>query len=131
MDSAGLWWIDSWVAGGSLVEGPEVVYHGGYYYLFFASGKYCQDSYAEGVARSKSVYGPYEKLGVPLLNTGMVGNSGGTKIIGPGHASFVQNSGEDYLMTVWHASIGENCNRYPFITKTTFTGVNGWPVTDW
>ena len=36
MDSSGLFWIDSWIEGGSLVEGPELIHHGGYYYLFFA-----------------------------------------------------------------------------------------------
>merc|ERR1712013_569425 len=40
MDSAGLWWVDSWIGGGSLVEGPEIVRHGMHYYLFFAAGKY-------------------------------------------------------------------------------------------
>lgn len=50
MDSTGLWWVDSWVTGGSLVEGPEIVQANGYYYLFFAAGKYCQPSYSEGVA---------------------------------------------------------------------------------
>ena len=46
MDSTGLWWVDSWVSGGSLVEGPEIVQTNGYYYLFFAAGKYCQTSYS-------------------------------------------------------------------------------------
>ena len=40
LDSSGLWWVESFVAGGALVEGPEIVQHGGYYYLFFAAGKY-------------------------------------------------------------------------------------------
>lgn len=43
--------------GGTLIEAPEVVKHGGYYYLFFAAGRYCQESYSEGVARSKSIWG--------------------------------------------------------------------------
>ena len=24
MDSAGLWWVTSWIEGGSLIEGPQV-----------------------------------------------------------------------------------------------------------
>jgi hypothetical protein len=32
MDSTGLWWVDSWVDGGSLIEGPEFVFKNGYYY---------------------------------------------------------------------------------------------------
>jgi beta-xylosidase len=45
LDSSGLWWVTSWVAGGTLIEGPELVKHGDYYYLFFAAGRYCQTSY--------------------------------------------------------------------------------------
>ena len=54
LNSSGLWWAPSFVAGGSLIEAPEVIKHGGYYYLFFAAGRFCTDSYAEGVARGTS-----------------------------------------------------------------------------
>ena len=76
--------------GGSLIEGPELVHHAGlgYYYLFFAGGRYRTDSYGEGVARARR-FGPYEKMRAPLLTTGMAGYSGGQKQVGPGHASFV------------------------------------------
>jgi hypothetical protein len=128
MDSSGLFWIDSWIEGGSLVEGPELIHHGGYYYLFFAAGKYCQDSYSEGVARSKSIWGPYEKMAVPLLSTGLTGYSGGQKQIGPGHASYVHTAGKYFA--VYHASKGENCNRYAFIEELKFDTSSGWPYID-
>ena len=54
MDSEGLWWVDSWIEGGSLIEGPQVIKREGVYYLFFASGRYCEEDYAEGVGRSQS-----------------------------------------------------------------------------
>lgn len=131
MDSTGLWWIDSWVAGGSLVEGPEVVYRDGWYYLFFASGRYCESSYAEGVARSRSITGPYEKMGVPVLSTGAVGYeaAGGKKLIGPGHASFLNiPSTSTDLYAVYHASIGSGsaCTRYPYKARIEW-GADGWP----
>ncbi|CAM9838230.1 unnamed protein product [Ectocarpus fasciculatus] len=129
MDSTGLWWVDSWVSGGSLVEGPEILKLNGWYYLFFASGKYCQDSYAEGVARSSSIWGPYDKLEVPLLATGVVGNaaSNGAKLVGPGHASVAEDhSSKGTYWVVYHASAGENCDRYPFVDKLKFTD-DGWP----
>ena len=88
MDSEGLWWVDSWIEGGSLIEGPQVIkrevhaWHKntarppvslcrglsaqGVYYLFFASGRYCEEDYAEGVGRSASLFGPYEKAPAPL-----------------------------------------------------------------
>lgn len=127
LESTGLWWIDSWVEGGSLIEGPQLIKHGAYYYLFFASGKYCQPSYAQGVARSTSILGPYSKLGVPLLSTGTIGvGSNGDKLIGPGHASFVQDE-EGSWFSIFHASEGLNCNRYPYVEKLLWTD-DYWPV---
>lgn len=125
LDSTGLWWVDSWVESGSLVEGPEIIKTNGWYYLFFASGKYCQDSYAEGVARSKNIWGPYEKLLVPFLSTGIVGNSQNHKIIGPGHASFIQDQGTWY--SIFHGSLDYTCNRLPFGVEFSF-GYSGWPI---
>eukprot|EP00966_Prymnesium_polylepis_P259053 5983395-Prymnesium_polylepis.1 len=130
LDSSGLWWVDSWVDGGSLIEGPEIVRHGDYYYLFFAAGRFCQSSYAEGVARAKSVWGPYEKLAVPLLSTGIVGYSGGLKQTGPGHASFVRHPTSGEYFAVYHASPGDNCNRLAFVEALRFSGASGWPYID-
>ena len=134
-----MFWADSFVPGGALIEGPEIVQHGEYYYLFFAAGKFCQDSYSEGVARSRSVVGPYTKLGVPLLSTGMVGYAitsvdggegeeqiGIAKLVGPGHGSFVQDQTTTDWFVVYHASRGENCGRYSFIDRLAF-GSDGWP----
>jgi hypothetical protein len=93
MDSRGLWWVGSWIEGGSLIEGPQVIKREGVYYLFFASGRYCEEDYAEGVGRSESLFGPYEKAPTPLLSSAIVGWSpapggGGqlAKLIGPGRA---------------------------------------------
>lgn len=128
MDSTGLWWIDSWVPGGSLVEGPEVVRRGAFYYLFFAAGRFCQDSYAEGVARARNIWGPYEKLRVPLLSTGMLGRGEDGPLIGPGHASFLQGSSGAWH-AVWHASEGHNCNRRAYADRLEWT-TDGWPYVD-
>ena len=47
MDSEGLylWWVDSWIEGGSLIEGPQVIKREGVYFLCFASGRYCEEDY--------------------------------------------------------------------------------------
>mmetsp|Transcript_11971 Transcript_11971/g.26469 ORF Transcript_11971/g.26469 Transcript_11971/m.26469 type:complete len:475 (-) Transcript_11971:127-1551(-) len=129
MDSTGLWWVTSFVPDGSLVEGPEVVKRGDWYYLFFAAGRFCQDSYSEGVARSKSIWGPYEKLSVPLLSTGLVGAAPGGKLVGPGHASFPAGPDGQPTRIVWHASIGENTDRHAFVDAMKWTE-DGWPVVD-
>jgi beta-xylosidase len=131
LDSTGLWWSTSWVNGGSLIEGPEIIYVQPWYYLFFASGRYCEDTYMEGAARSRSVLGPYEKMLIPLLSTGIVGTANGQKLLGPGHASYVQDSGSGQWNSVWHASTGSDsaCVRYPYDSNVRFTN-NGWPYAD-
>ncbi len=131
MDSTGLWWVDSWTEGGSLVEGPEVVLHNNMYYLFFAAGKYCQDTYTQGVARSKSLLGPYEKMATPVLTNGIVGTAASPstgkveQLVGPGHATFAQTAEGDWRI-IWHASVGQNCDRRAFISELVF-GADGWP----
>ena len=113
------------------MEGPEMVQVNGWYYLFFAAGQYCTDFYTEGVARSKSIFGPYEKMTSPVLSNGIVGvaQSPSTgrqlQLVGPGHATIVQASDGGWRI-VWHASIGENCDRYCFITELIFAA-DGWP----
>jgi len=118
LDSTGLWWVTSWVAGGTLIEGPSVIKRGPYYYLFFAAGRFRDESYAEGVARARAFFGPYRELPVPVLSTHLVGKTvvplaeaevpqtlshheqerhrgtapsrlDGQKLIGPGHASVI------------------------------------------
>lgn len=48
---------------GKVVEGPDVMRHGDYFYLFYAGGSCCGTAcnYGEGVARSKSLLGPWQK----------------------------------------------------------------------
>ena len=131
LDSTELWWaaID-YVPDGYLIEGPEIIFRDPYYYLFFAAAAYCSPTYSEGVARSKNVFGPYEKLHIPLLSTGIVGSMNGSKIIGPGHASFIQYPGADAKndwMVVWHASFpGETCVRTAFASYLQW-GLDDWP----
>ena len=127
LDSSGLWWASSWVSGGSLIEGPQLLRHGDWYYLFFAAGRFCQSDYFEGVARASSVWGPYEKLSVPLLSTPLVGSEGDAKIIGPGHASFVRDRRNGAWFAVFHGSKGHNCARFAFVAEMRFADGPDWP----
>lgn len=65
-----------------LVEGPWFIIRNGWYYLFYSGHGYCDPSYAVGVARSRSIYGPWEKKGDPILKTT------GWRV-GPGHCSVI------------------------------------------
>ncbi len=130
IDSTELWWaaID-YIPDAYLIEGPEIIYRDPYYYLFYAAAAYCSPSYAEGVARSKNFWGPYEKLHIPVLSTGLVGSVNGTKLIGPGHASFIRTGADPQSgwMIVWHASLlGETCERTAFVSHLSW-GLDDWP----
>ena len=131
------------------MEGPELVLRDDTYYLFFASGRFCQDSYKEGIARSNNVWGPYEKLAVPILSNGIVGvgtlsNQADTKshqldastsdyaqLVGPGHASILKAESQESenWKIAYHASVGETCNRVTFVDRLVW-GSDGWPFVD-
>jgi len=50
----------------------------------------------------------------------------GAKLVGPGHASFVQDQ-EGQWFSVFHASEGVNCNRRPYVEKLLWSD-DDWPV---
>ena len=66
----------------------------------------------------------------PLLTTGMTGYSGGKKQVGPGHASFIGPSIDGRYFAIYHASLGENCDRHAFVEELKFDPTTGWPYID-
>jgi beta-xylosidase len=78
---------------GGVVEGAWMVKRDGFYYIFY-SGNVYDYRYRTGVARSKDLFGPYEKHGAPIL-----ANNG--RWVGPGHGSVVPVGPLDYF--VYHA----------------------------
>ncbi len=50
---------------GALVEGPWMVEHGRFFYLFYSANGYASPAYALGVARSSSPTGPFTKAARP------------------------------------------------------------------
>jgi beta-xylosidase len=67
---------------GGNVEAPWLLRHDGRYFLFYSAGRYCDGTYAIGVARASAIGGPYEKHPRPLVHSGT-----STSWVGPGHAS--------------------------------------------
>jgi beta-xylosidase len=81
---------------GNLVEGVSMIRHGDYFYAIYAGAGCCGAgcSYLTGVARSKSVLGPWEKYKEPLItNT--------NKWVCPGHGTAVEKDGRYYFL--YHA----------------------------
>jgi xylan 1,4-beta-xylosidase len=78
----------------NLVEGVSMIRHGQYFYAFYAAAGCCGAgcTYVSGVARSKSLMGPWEKYSKnPLL----VSND---QWICPGHGSPVEKDGKFYFL---------------------------------
>ncbi|MFN2457280.1 MAG: glycoside hydrolase family 43 protein [Chitinophagaceae bacterium] len=81
----------------NLVEGVSMIKNGDYYYAFYAGAACCgrECSYANGVARSKSLHGPWEKYN---KNPVLVENS---QWKCPGHGTPIEKDGKHYFM--YHA----------------------------
>jgi xylan 1,4-beta-xylosidase len=81
----------------NLVEGVSMIKHGDYFYALYAAAGCCGGtcSYGIGIARSKSLLGPWEKYeNNPAL-------SSSSKWICPGHGTPVEKDGRHYFM--YHA----------------------------
>jgi len=106
-----------------IVEGAWYIQRNNYHYIFYSANYFCDYRYAVGVARSKSVTGPYEKLEYPILLSD-------ENVNGPGHGSVVRDvDGQGYVF-VHHgwkpfAVCGSNL-RFMYST-TVFWGEDEWP----
>lgn len=108
---------------GGVVEGPFVLRHGTYYYLFYSGNSYANETYALGVARSKNALGPYEKLGTPLI-------ASNATWIGPGHGTVLDlANGTTYV--VYHAWKAGHVNgpgdARVLLVDQVFWGSDSWP----
>jgi hypothetical protein len=107
---------------GAIVEGPALMRRDGLLYLLYSAGRCCGApcTYMTGVARSRSLLGPWEKRPEPLLADeprlrcqGHVGIAGG-----PGAVPVLAH----------HAYLrGDPANRQLLIRRLSF-GADGWPV---
>ena len=103
-----------------LVEAPWVVKRDGFYYLFY-SGAFIDTSYSLGVARSKSITGPFTRDPQnPILHNNEEWG-------GPGHGAFVQ----DAAGTWWHLYHARhqskpNYGRVQMLDRVDWT--DGWPT---
>ncbi len=109
---------------GNVVEAPSVIRRGDWFYLFYSGnaccGKHCK--YAVGVARARSVLGPWEKFsGNPIIATNNAWRC-------PGHGSIVDTSdGRTFYM--YHAYSREDSvyvGRQVLIDEVRWD--NEWPV---
>jgi xylan 1,4-beta-xylosidase len=106
----------------NLVEGVSMIRNGGYIYAFYAAAGCCGPgcTYATGVARSRSLEGPWEKYD---KNPILVADE---KWICPGHGTPIEKDGRFYFL--YHAYSKESgvyAGRQGMLREFTFTD-DGW-----
>jgi beta-xylosidase len=110
---------------GAVVEGPFIVRHGDWFYLFYSGGGCCglRCSYGLGVARSHHLLGPWEKHPTnPIL-------AGNAPWKCPGHGSIVKDQKDRYWL-LYHAYSSTNfifTGREALLDEVKF-GDDGWPA---
>ncbi|OAN62307.1 arabinan endo-1,5-alpha-L-arabinosidase [Sphingomonas sp. TDK1] len=117
------------------VEAPFVLRHGGRYYLF-ASFDFCcrgaASSYRTVVGRAEAPEGPYrDRDGQPMLEGGGTtvlanGRDTGSRFVGRGGASILQERGDDYI--VYHAYDTRRKGTPTLQVQRLRWTRDGWPV---
>lgn len=112
---------------GGVVEAPEVVSHDGWRYLFYSGNGCCRPAcaYALGVARSRSLLGPWVRDPAnPILR-------GNRHFDCPGHASFFDD-GRGHDLVLYHAyraRLRGDPRRLGLLDQVEW-GPDGWPSID-
>lgn len=117
---------------GNVNEGPWMIKHDGWYFLFFSASGFDDPKYSVEVARSSSLFGPFEKKSTPILHTDwdleMYGVD--SSFVGPGHCSVVWIEEKESWWMVYHAwefgKVGQDPGRVMLIDEVVI-GEDGWP----
>ncbi|MEA2485747.1 MAG: hypothetical protein QOD46_858, partial [Actinomycetota bacterium] len=106
-----------------LVEGPSLIKHSGFYYLFYSGNRCCgkEAHYAVLVARSRSPFGPFLRAPTnPIIAANGYFNA-------PGHGTvFHDKSGADFILYHAMESSDPGFNRYLMLDRIRWR--NRWPV---
>ena len=116
--------------GGASIEGPSVLYRGGYYYLFVSFDFCCRgvnSDYRVVVGRSKKATGPYtDRAGVSMMA------GGGTELLrgynrfrGTGHGDVFSVGGVDRFA---HHYYDATDGGRPKLSVRPITWTAGWPA---
>lgn len=122
------------------VEGPYIVRHGGYYYLFVSFDLCCQgarSTYNVRAGRARAITGPYvDRDGVPMTRGGGTLVLAGRGVVrGPGHNSVLTDGPRRYLVHHYiHADAGPASPDAPLAVPRSLQirpltwGADGWPA---
>ncbi len=108
-----------------LIEGPFVLRHDGWFYMFYSADACCGRScdYKLGVARAKQLLGPWERNpSNPILG-------GNSRWQCPGHGSVVETpDGRDFLLYHAYRTVGfQFIGRQGLLDAIAWTA-DGWPT---
>jgi beta-xylosidase len=110
---------------GNLVEGPFILRRNGWFYLFYSANGCCGEgcTYALGVARSRSLPGPWEKNPAnPIL-------AGNVAWKCPGHGSIVQDEqGRYFLLYHGYSTTGTIFTGREALLDEVIFGADDWPT---
>jgi arabinan endo-1,5-alpha-L-arabinosidase len=114
----------------TLVEGPWVDYHKGYYYMYYSGDNCCgpHANYAVMIARAKNAIGPFQRLGEANSTGRSVILEKDEQWIAPGHnAVFKDNQGN--MNIAFHAiKANGQPGRVMLIKRVLYR--HGWPVVE-
>jgi arabinan endo-1,5-alpha-L-arabinosidase len=104
-----------------LIEAPWVVHHGESYYLMYSGDACCEPEphYAVLVARAPSPFGPFQRLGTPIL-------AANDDFLAPGHNATIRDaSGRDWI--IYHAFDRDDITAQRQLFLDPLEWVDGWP----
>jgi arabinan endo-1,5-alpha-L-arabinosidase len=112
------------------IENSQIVYNGGYYYLFASVGTCCSgasSTYHIVYGRSTSITGPYlDKNGTNMLSGGGTTlDAGGSRYKAPGGESILKN-GSSWVCARHELDSSNSYATVLFINDLYFT--SGWPT---
>lgn len=95
-------WENTRSSAWTVTEGPTVLKHNGWYYLFYSANDFRNPDYAVGYAVSRSPTGPWKKFaGNPILTKALIG------VPGTGHGDFFRDK-DGELCYVFHTHYGKD-----------------------
>ena len=111
--------------GHGTVEGVEAHFRNGEIYLLYSGASTWDGSYAVGVARAASPYGPFEKRSTPILESAAHG-----RLVGPGHSSQWVDGPDGRKHLLYHVQrrgqTGHSEQRLLALDELSFDAA-GWP----
>jgi arabinan endo-1,5-alpha-L-arabinosidase len=113
-------------------EASNIIFHGGYYYLFVNHGSCCrgvQSTYNIRVGRSVKVTGPYlDRSGDDMARGGgTLFVASDAKDIGPGQFGYLAEDGVEKFSCHYEGVVGENGRAVMDIRPLLWTA-DGWPL---